>query len=643
MVNVLVTCIGSGVGQSVLDSLNNVKHKYKIFGCDSNRNLYATAFVDEFIYMPYIDREKYTDYVIELCQKYEIDILVPGHDFELNLFSKAKHKFEDKGIKVLVSEPKLIEISRNKQDWYDFFSSKGCNIVPTISVKEFKKNPDKSILPAIVKPAAGSASQGITIINNIEEIDVLLDHDIIQPYLFPEENDENYKSIVDAVKNRKFVQKSEISVQILMNIESKFCGIFISKNQLKNGIPVVVEPIQSEEFEHFNEIKKFIPILEENKVVGPVNIQGRVTPKGLFFFEMNMRFTGITGNRALLGFNEVDFLIQNFLEKNNSTLTGFATNKIGVRQVACTTIPKIKENFGKPVLAIFGAGSNVGQKYISDYANNFEYIYIIARDNSIKKYSNLFLQENISVISLNDPNLHQILCKSDVFINFASALAFESDLVKFDAIRNVFKLLTIVNKANIPLVINLSSQSVYSQIENKEKNEMDNVQFDKSYSFQKLIIEDFCNAIYSYATVSKVVSLRLPRILNPSNVEQCGFFAKVVSLFKKGETIDIPNPLNNTNLIHIKDVVDAIQYLIMNRFDIDFPATLNVSGSNLSLREYCEATQEITSGTGKFDFASNGDIQTSSMIDGSLFESYGWKSNYTYKMIIDEINTNLVD
>ena len=37
---------------------------------------------------------------------------------------------------------------------------------------------------------------------------------------------------------------------------------------------------------------------------GPINLQGRITPAGLMFFEMNPRFTGITGNRSQFGFNE---------------------------------------------------------------------------------------------------------------------------------------------------------------------------------------------------------------------------------------------------------------------------------------------------------------------------------------------------
>src|SRR5690606_34063237 len=106
----------------------------------------------------------YIDHLIELCLKESVDLLIPGHDHELLLFSKEIHRFHEKNIEVIVSEPEVIDVSRDKLRWYEYFSKYGCRIVPTYAVKEFKKNPDLSIFPAIVKPAGGSASQGISIL-----------------------------------------------------------------------------------------------------------------------------------------------------------------------------------------------------------------------------------------------------------------------------------------------------------------------------------------------------------------------------------------------------------------------------------------------------------------------------------------------
>jgi nucleoside-diphosphate-sugar epimerase len=642
MINVLITCIGSGVGQSAIDSLNLKKDKYRIIGCDANRNLYATALVDEFVYMPFIEKDVYAKYVFDLCLEHKIDVLIPGHDFELTLFSRDIELFNNAGVKVIVSEPNLIEISRNKQKWHDFFVKHNINIVPTLSVKEFIERPDTSILPAIVKPAAGSASQGITIINTLSDLNGLKDEDIIQPYLFPLESDENYISIVSAVKNGQFLQKSEISIQLIFNKICKFSGIFISKNTLKNGIPIFIDPIYPEEFPHIDEIMKFIPILEQHKVKGPVNIQGRITEKGLFFFEMNMRFTGITGNRALLGFNEVDYLVQNFLGNLETVMEGYALNKLGVRQVACTTIPRLKNEQKKSIITIFGAGSSVGQNYLSEFQNSFEIINLIVRDTSVDKYNSLFVADNINLITFNDNRLQEVLCQTDIFINFASALAFESDELKFDTIRNIYFITSKIIKAKIPLIINISSQSVYPQSENIKKEESHPVNFKSSYAFQKLIIEDFFASIDAFSPVSKVISLRLPRIIIPKQLKQSGYFGKLIEQYLAGDSIEIQYPENNTNLIHISDVIAAIQFIISNNHQFDLPPILNVSGYNTSLKSYCNIVEKnVPNSKGRFIFLENSEVQTSSMIDGSLFESFGWNSKKELSEIVSELIFNL--
>lgn len=633
MVTVLVTCVGSGVGQSVIDSLN-LTREFKIIGCDGNPNVYAHSFCDEFFVVPGLYSEGYTDHILQLCISNAVNVLVPGHDHELVLFGKDLEKFKENGIQVIVSDPEIIAISRDKQDWYDYFAPLGCKIVPTISVKEFLENPDERILPAIVKPSGGSASQGITIINELKEIEGLIPEDIIQPYLFPEESDPNYEKIVKAVKNGNFLQMSEISIQLIFNKDSKFSGVFISKNTLKNGVPIFVDPIDPQNFEYIDEIMRFVPILEERSVRGPVNIQGRITPNGLFFFEMNMRFTGITGNRALLGFNEVNFLVRNFLGLE-AKLDGYAYNKVGVRQVACSTIPRQEQNFSDTI-TILGAGSNIGVAFMKEISKTSKTINLIIREGSKEKYVELFKgYANVVYFEANDPNLAQCLCQTDCLINFVSALAYEDDYKKFEAIRFIQNISILIAKAKINKIINISSQSVYSQKLNIEKTEGDAVSLDTSYSFQKVIIEDIFSSIKLLSPLSRVVSLRLPRVIIPQIKGQAGFFEKIIRDYQSGNEVLIPNPSNNTNLIHIDDVISAILFVLGKMKIGDVQEILNVSGQNVSLREYVEDIQQSLKGTGSFNLGDSEDVQSSSMLDGQLLKNLGWTNS---KSVIDIIN-----
>jgi len=636
MKTVLVTCVGSGVGQSAIDSLN-LKREFFIIGCDGNPNVYAHSFCDCFFVVPGLYSEGYVDYILQLCIENNVDIVIPGHDHELVLFARDYEKFVKKGIEVIVSEPKIIPISRDKQQWYDFFAPLGCKIVPTISVKEFLQNPDESIFPAIVKPSGGSASQGISIINELSELRGLNEDDIIQPYLFPEETDKNYHQITEAVKKGEFLQMSEISIQLIFSKESKFSGIFISRNSLKSGVPVFVDPIDPDTFKYTDEILKFVPILEENQVRGPVNIQGRITPKGLYFFEMNMRFTGITGNRALLGFNEVDFLVRNFLGME-AKLDTYTYNQVGVRQVACTTIPKQSGLVEQETVTILGGGSNVGRAFIDAKHDEYKYINLIVRKSSLEKYRLLFATyENVNLIVEDDISLMQWLCRTDVLINFVSALAFEEDVKKFDAIRFVYRMSVKIAKAKVNKIINISSQSVYPQNVNIPKDESHAVSYKNSYAFQKVAIEDFFNAIKEFCPYSKVISLRLPRVIAPLIEGQAGFFSKMIKDYKNGQKIAIEYPENNTNLIHINDVISGIGFILDRLGEVELPSVLNVAGENISMREYVKLIQNNVEGDGTFDLGKSNEIKNSAMINGDKLNSIGWKPKYIILDILKQL------
>ncbi|MBE7688653.1 NAD-dependent epimerase/dehydratase family protein [Tenacibaculum finnmarkense genomovar ulcerans] len=634
---VLVTCVGSGVGQSVVDSLN-LKRNYKIVGCDGNRNVYAHSFCDKFYKVRSLYADGYIQELIAICIENDIDIVIPGHDHELSLFSENIEKFIEKGIIVLVSEPSVTKISRDKQEWYNFFAPKGCKIVPTISVKEFNLNVDTSIFPAIVKPSGGSASQGISIINTVGDLKGLKEEDIIQPYLFPEKEDPNYEAIEKAVKKGDFIQKSEISIQLLFNKNSEHKGIFISKNTLKNGVPIFVDPINPETFKYLDEILKFVPILEDRKVKGPVNIQGRITPEGLFFFEMNMRFTGITGNRALLGFNEVDYLVRNFLDKP-TVIDGYAINKLGVRQVACATIPKIKNKADKKIATILGAGSSIGQHFINSLnLKEYSKIYLITRSESIKKYNYLFQDPIFDVVSDTDNKLTTCFTQSDVLVNFVSALAFQEDKLKYYAIRYIYKMIPKIAKSKIPKIINISSQSVYDQKENISKTEESDTVANTSYAFQKIIIEDFFASINEHSVLTKIINLRFPRVLNTTNLKQLGFFGTIVSNYMSGVETQIGNPNNNTNLIDIDDVCNAINYTIETVLE---NSILNVGGQDLSMKEYCEEVKsQLPQNKNSIIYGEDKSVKSSSMINAAKISSLGWKPKKTVKDIITAIIKN---
>lgn len=648
MATILITCAGSGVGQSVLDSLN-LRGSDVLIGCDLNEHVFAYNYCHRFFIPPGIYDPGYSDFILKKSIQEDVDLIILGHDHELLLFSKNIDRFRDNNIEVIVSAPDVIEISRDKLSWYKYFNKYGCSIVLTLSVKEFKNNPDDSIFPAIVKPVGGSASQGIHIINDCNQLREVDDQDIIQPYLFPVKKDPNYDSISNAIKTGKFVQRSEISIQIVFSKQSEMAGLFISKNILKDGVPIFVDPIHPDNFDYIDEINKFIEILKRKKVKGPVNLQGRITEKGFFFFEMNMRFTGITGTRAKLGFNEVEYLVDNFLDKP-AALNGYAINKVGVRQIACLTKPRTR--FIEPanmVYTILGASGYIGSFFVHELIKKNEYkeMYLVCRKKSYKNYLSIYPDySRIHVVVDTDPELESKYAMSDVLVNFAGSRANENDTNLFNSIIFQYKQVQKISLANIPLIINISSQSLYNQQLDTIKNEDTNLSINNLYALQKYLGEKFFNSINKNCPLSKVISLRFTRVIGVpyDGGKPNGFFAKIIESLINDQYIDIPYPNNKINLIDIRDAVGSIFHLIKINDRNRLPSIMNIGGRNMSIKEYCKVvikTLQLQSKKNLVRFSDSSEIKISSMVDSNLAKIHNWSPRYTIEETIKYIYNQL--
>ena len=129
---------------------------------------------------------------------------------------------------------------------------------------------------------------------------------IVQEYLIPSAWGVPRSAFgpLDAYRDGILRQEDEISLQFLIGKDGTEFGTFASRNKLRNGVPMVIEPMAMPE--HVEVARRAVRALAELGHVGPCNLQGRVTSGGLVFFEVNARFTGITAMRTAMGFREVE-------------------------------------------------------------------------------------------------------------------------------------------------------------------------------------------------------------------------------------------------------------------------------------------------------------------------------------------------
>jgi carbamoylphosphate synthase large subunit len=112
---IAISCIGSGVGQSVINSLKNSNLSFFTLGLGTNPYAFGAFECDAYDFTPSIYEKGFLDRLIEKCLEYKIDMVIPGHDDEALLYAQNIDILEKAGIKTIVSDVKLIELCRDKE------------------------------------------------------------------------------------------------------------------------------------------------------------------------------------------------------------------------------------------------------------------------------------------------------------------------------------------------------------------------------------------------------------------------------------------------------------------------------------------------------------------------------------------------
>jgi carbamoyl-phosphate synthase large subunit len=309
---VVVTGVGGGVGQSVMKGLSlanqNYGRGYRVIGVDANPLSAGLYRADKGYKVPLAsDEADYIDALIEIMNREEASVLVPGSDPEVVCVSKHRESIEKAtGGMVLVSPLETVLIGYDKWRTYEFLTQNGFAAPESALPEGIDELGAKVGFPLIVKPRSGSGSKNVSIVLNREELNDAIEHTpepIIQEYLIPVEWGDK-----DLTREQLGKQVDEYSTEVWASKDSQVLGSITNWREMAKGVPMraIIKP--------FREIRDTCEeVVAEMKARGPVNLQARVTDRGVTIFEINTRFSGSTAVRCAAGFNGPDALIRHFL------------------------------------------------------------------------------------------------------------------------------------------------------------------------------------------------------------------------------------------------------------------------------------------------------------------------------------------
>ena len=319
-INVIITGVSGGsIGNEVMKALRLAKTSYHIVGVDVNPASLGLYQADEAYIVPPASDPEYIDILLELCEKKNARVLIPGSEPEMKIISANRQLFTKANTLTLINSACVIELCTDKWKTVDFLTKNGFNSPESVLLK----NEDDCIkikkMPVVIKPSAGSGGSNLVFIaQDLEEAQFFTRYilkagmlPIAQEYLgtFDEEFTVGVLSTLDG----ELVSSLAVHRRIMSGLSNrmkikgrvgKYAGQTLA---ISSGISQgAIEDLPGIRLE----CERLAVAIGSR---GPLNIQLRVVDGDVYIFEINPRFSGTTAFRALAGYNEPDILIRHHL------------------------------------------------------------------------------------------------------------------------------------------------------------------------------------------------------------------------------------------------------------------------------------------------------------------------------------------
>ena len=172
--NILFTCAGRRT-YLLKYFKENMNEGDKVVATDMQLSAPALQVADVKLQVPAVYDPKYVDITLQICKEQKIDVLLSLNDLDLPILAENKAKFEAEGVKVIVSDPSVIDIAFDKYKTAQWVESLGLKSPKTfVRLEDAKHALETGELhfPLFMKPRWGSGSIGLASIADMEELDI---------------------------------------------------------------------------------------------------------------------------------------------------------------------------------------------------------------------------------------------------------------------------------------------------------------------------------------------------------------------------------------------------------------------------------------------------------------------------------------
>lgn len=320
-IRLLMLSGASLVGQNILNTLVDRRGSFHLTALNSVATEPALMDFDQVYLSGNLkeDPDRFAGRFRQVLEETDPHLVIPCRDDDVAFLARYAAAHPELARRLLAGAPEPAEAMLDKLDSWRFSHRDGLPFTPTLSANEAPEAVQAFArqhgYPLLAKPREGFASHGVVLLldaDQLQQISGRTDY-ILQKYLGEAGPVREYVQGIASVGVPLFhsFEAVKLSLQAFIAPDGQVVGLFATRNTMRQGRSekVVVDP--DPELAELG--RRCGAVFSARGWRGPLNIQCQRSPTGeLMIYEYNGRFTGATGARYLLGYDEVGLALKWF-------------------------------------------------------------------------------------------------------------------------------------------------------------------------------------------------------------------------------------------------------------------------------------------------------------------------------------------
>lgn len=172
--SILLSSSGRRVGLMNIwrETLRDLRLQGAILATDISPLSAAWHRADRSFLVPEVTSANFIPKILEICKKNQVRLVIPTIDPELPMYASHREDFQRIGTTVSISSPAVIAIGGDKTKTHEWLTAHGFPTARQANVDTVLASLKEWEFPLIVKPRNGSASKGVAIVQNAQELAV---------------------------------------------------------------------------------------------------------------------------------------------------------------------------------------------------------------------------------------------------------------------------------------------------------------------------------------------------------------------------------------------------------------------------------------------------------------------------------------